>query len=58
MQKSKSGGDSEKGWGLELRKAENFMFTMVMGFVPAYSVTDGFLNQKNMSLNLKHKLEQ
>lgn len=46
MQKSESGGDSDEEWGLELG---NFMFSMVMGFVPACSVTDGFLNQKNMS---------
>lgn len=50
MQKSRSGGDSDEGWGLELGKAENFMFIMAIGFVPAYSVTDGFLNKNSMSL--------
>lgn len=33
MQKSGNSGDSDEGWGLELRKAGNFLFSMVMGFV-------------------------
>lgn len=50
MQKNGSDEDSDEEWGLELGKAGNIVFSMVMGFVPAYSVTDGLLNQKNMSL--------
>lgn len=50
VQKSASNGDSDEGWGLALRKVGNFLSSMVMGFIPAYSVTDGLLNQKNMIL--------
>lgn len=50
VQKSGNNGVSDERWGLELRKAGNFLFSMVMGFVPAYSVTDGLLNKKNLSL--------
>lgn len=50
MQKNGSDGNSDEESGLELGKVGSFVFSMIMGFVPAYSVTDGLLNQKKMSL--------
>lgn len=50
MQKNGSNGDSDEKWVLEQGKAGKFVFSMVMGFVPAYSVTDELPKQKNMSL--------
>lgn len=50
MQKNGSDGDNDEESGLGLGKVGSFVFSMIMGFVPAYSVTDGLLNQKNMSL--------
>lgn len=37
-------------WAGELSKEGNFLFSVVMGFLPTYSLAEGLLNQKDMSL--------
>lgn len=56
MQKSRNNGDGTGGQVGELGKEENFLFGMVMGFLPAYSVAEGLLIQKN-EFDLKLRLE-
>lgn len=56
MQKSRNNGDGAGARVGELGKEENFLFGMVMGFLPAYSVAEGLLIQKN-EFDLKLRLE-